>query len=180
MTDRTQYVYYCSAFAAVHSGVHRGSVLGPILFTMYIKSMSTIIDSHSITRHSLADDHMTRYLLLLTTYQTYYTLSRHVRLISKLGQKPTCKNRMTIRQNSCLSPLQELRICIDYHCPNASVVQALGTEQLQANPPVVGPRLSPGKSTQRAITTMRHNDLVVGEDHMLGPSCRRYNWQTCS
>ena len=21
-------------------------------------------------------------------------------------------------------------------------------------------------------------DLVVGEDHMLGPSCQRYNWQT--
>ena len=25
---------------------------------------------------------------------------------------------------------------------------------------------------------MGSNDLVVGEDHMLGPSCQRYNWQT--
>ena len=25
---------------------------------------------------------------------------------------------------------------------------------------------------------MGSNDLVVGKDHMLGPSCRRYNWQT--
>ena len=24
---------------------------------------------------------------------------------------------------------------------------------------------------------MGSNDLVVGEDHMLGPSCQRYNWQ---
>ena len=25
---------------------------------------------------------------------------------------------------------------------------------------------------------MGSNELVVGEDHMLGPSCQRYNWQT--
>ena len=25
---------------------------------------------------------------------------------------------------------------------------------------------------------MGSNDLVVGEDHMLGPSCQRHNWQT--
>ena len=27
---------------------------------------------------------------------------------------------------------------------------------------------------------MRSNELVVGEDHMLGPSCLRYDWQTGS
>ena len=36
----------------------------------------------------------------------------------------------------------------------------------------------PGKPTRRAVATMRSNDLVVGEDHMLGQSCQRYNWQT--
>ena len=36
----------------------------------------------------------------------------------------------------------------------------------------------PGKPTRRAVSTMGSNDLVVGEDHMLGPSCQRYNWQT--
>ena len=36
----------------------------------------------------------------------------------------------------------------------------------------------PGKPTRRAVTTMGSNDLVVGEFHMLGPSCRRYNWHT--
>ena len=59
MTDRTNYVSlsnHCSAFAPVHSGVHQGSVLGPILFTMYIKPLSAIIDSHSIMHHSFADD----------------------------------------------------------------------------------------------------------------------------
>ena len=38
--------------------------------------------------------------------------------------------------------------------------------------------LSPGKPTRRAVTTMGPNHLVVDEDHMLGPSCQRYNWQT--
>ena len=33
-----------------------GSVLGPMLFTMYIKPLSAIIDSHSIIHHSFADD----------------------------------------------------------------------------------------------------------------------------
>ena len=61
---------------------------------------------------------------------------------------------------------------------HASVVHASGTGQLLANPHVAGPWLSPGKPTRRAVTTMGSNDLVVGEVHMLGPSCRRYNWHT--
>ena len=59
LTDRTHYVSlsnHCSAFAPIHSGVPQGSVLGPMLFTMYIKPLSAIIDSHSIIHHSFADD----------------------------------------------------------------------------------------------------------------------------
>ena len=59
LTDCTHYVSlsnHCSAFAPVHSGVLQGSVLGPMLFTMYIKPLSAIIDSHSIIHHSFADD----------------------------------------------------------------------------------------------------------------------------
>ena len=36
--------------------IPQGSVLIPILFTMYIKPLSAIIDSHSIKHHSFADD----------------------------------------------------------------------------------------------------------------------------
>ena len=57
LTDRTLIVSnHCSAIAPVHSGVAQGSVLGPILFSMCIKSLSAIIDSHSIIDHSFADD----------------------------------------------------------------------------------------------------------------------------
>ena len=59
LTDRTHYVSlsnHCSAFAPVHSGVPHGSVLGPILFTMYTRPLSAIIDSHSSIHHSFTDD----------------------------------------------------------------------------------------------------------------------------
>ena len=59
LTDRIHYVSlsnHCSALTPVHSGVPQGSVLGPMLFTMYTKPLSAIIDSHSIIHHSFADD----------------------------------------------------------------------------------------------------------------------------
>ena len=59
LTDCTHYVSlsnHCSAFAPVRSGVPQGSVHGPILFTMYVKPLSAIIDSPSIIHHSVADD----------------------------------------------------------------------------------------------------------------------------
>ena len=65
------------------------------------------------------------------------------------------------------------------HCSrghlDASDVHASGSGQLQANPHVAGPWLYPGKPTRRAVTTGGSDDLVVGEDHMLGPSCQRHS-----
>ena len=59
LTDRTHCVSlsnHCSAFTPVHSGVPLALFLGPMLFTMYVKPLSAIIDSHSIIHHSFAYD----------------------------------------------------------------------------------------------------------------------------
>ena len=63
-------------------------------------------------------------------------------------------------------------------CPGASVVHASGTGQLPANPPVASLRFNCGRPTKMAVTTMGSSDLVVGEDHLLGPNCLCYSWQT--
>ena len=47
---------YCYDSAPMHSGVPHVSVHLPMLFTMYIKTLSATIDSHSIIHHSFADD----------------------------------------------------------------------------------------------------------------------------
>ena len=64
------------------------------------------------------------------------------------------------------------------YCLCPSVVHASGSGQLQANPHVAVLWLSPGKPTRRVVTAVGSSDLVIGEDHMLGQSCQRYNWQT--
>ena len=84
------------------------------------------------------------------------------------------KNTLTINRPIQCHPHRHWTIC----CPDASVVHASGSGQLQANPHMAGPWHSPWKPTGWAVTTMRSNDLVVGEDHMLGPSCQRYDWHT--
>ena len=52
---------------------------------------------------------------------------------------------------------------------------ASGTGQLRAYPPMVGHRLSPGKPTRSAVTTMGSNDFVRGKDHLLGMSYQQYD-----
>ena len=51
-----EYAQLLLLFALVHLGVPQDSDLGPMLFTMYIKPLSAIIDSHTIIHHSFTDD----------------------------------------------------------------------------------------------------------------------------
>ena len=117
LTDRMHYVSLSnlySAFAPAHSGVPQVSVLGPIIFTVYIKPLSAIIYSHSIIHHSFADDIQIQMSAPLVEYLSYLKLYSHAYAISKLGQLRTSLNLMITKQNSCLSPLRELCISIIY------------------------------------------------------------------
>ena len=89
LTDRTHYVSlsnHCSAYFFVHSGVPHGSVLGPMLFIMYFKPLSSIIDSRSIMHHLFSDDLQLQMSAPMMKYLSYFTLSSHAYVMTKLGQ----------------------------------------------------------------------------------------------
>ena len=59
MSERTQRVYvdgHYSSKAPLKTGVPQGSVLGPILFTMYMAPVGDILREHDISHHFYADD----------------------------------------------------------------------------------------------------------------------------
>ena len=81
LTDRTHYVSlsnHCSGFVPVHSGVPQGSVLGPILLSMYVKPFLQLF-SHTLsyTIHSMMTSN-NRCLHLLSKYLSYFTPCSHV------------------------------------------------------------------------------------------------------
>ena len=110
LTDRTHFIClsnHCSAHAPVHSGVPQGSVLGPILFTMYIKPLSAIIDSHSIMHHSFADDLQLLMSAPLREYLSYFILCSHAQVMSMLGQCIVHK-KVTSINHDCMPSLMLL------------------------------------------------------------------------
>ena len=68
--------------------------------------------------------------------------------------------------------------CVVLVCPSRLRCPRLWLRAIAGKSTCGGSVAFPGKPTRRAVTTMGSNDLVVGEVHMLGPSCQRYNWHT--
>ena len=102
LNDRTNYVSlsnHCSAFTHVHSGVPQGSVLGPMLFIMYVKPLSAIIDSHSTIHHSFADDLQLQMSAPPDKISELLHSMQSCICDVKLWQQRTCLNLMMTRQN---------------------------------------------------------------------------------
>jgi len=59
LTDRSQFIKlgcHCSNTVTFSSGVPQGSVLGPLLFVIYVSPVGDLIKSHGVSHHQYADD----------------------------------------------------------------------------------------------------------------------------
>jgi len=86
VSDRKQYVAVGaqqSQSADCTSGVPQGSVLGPLLFAMYISPVGNVVAAHSLRYHQYADDTQLYMAVRPSTDTTFQSLSRCVEDVAR-------------------------------------------------------------------------------------------------
>ena len=127
LTDRTYQVSWKGLLSSprnLQTGVPQGSVLGPLLFSLYTKSLGTIITAHNLSYHCYADD--TQLFLSFPPSATQVE-ERITACLADISQWMS-SNHLKLNPDKTellffpakSSPLRELTISID----NASVTSA--------------------------------------------------------
>ena len=86
LTNRTQYVTvnnFSSDQHKLRTGVPQGSVLGPILFTLYVSPLGDISRKHNINSHFYADDTQL-YISFRPGHELSYNISKLERCVSDI------------------------------------------------------------------------------------------------
>jgi len=105
LTGRSQTVRlgsHCSSCTPCSVGVPQGSVLGPLLFTIYTSPISHIAESHNIQQHQYADD--TQLFVALTSNNAHAQVSTLESCLSSL-QAWFCSNSMIMNPDKSNSIL---------------------------------------------------------------------------
>lgn len=132
LTDRQQFVqlkHYKSACASVPQGVPQGSVLGPLLFIIYLLPLGKIMRHHKIHFHCYADDTQLYISTKPSSSLPPTSLSNCLQDIKiwmntnflKLNANKT--EVLLIGSKSTLSKQQNLNLIIDDHGPSVNSSQ---------------------------------------------------------
>ena len=100
ISERSPYVAVGSVRSetcALSSGVPQGSVLGPLLFAMYVSEIDAVIRSHSVQYHHYADDLM---IYMSHIPKAFDDLSYHLLAVLKLCRRGSCRTRCYLTQTS--------------------------------------------------------------------------------
>jgi hypothetical protein len=109
LTDRTQFVRIgqtSSPSLCMETGVPQGSVLGPILFSVYVSPLGHIISSHNINHQQYADD--TQLYIALSSVDPHSG-------ISQLEAALTSLNSWFSQNGLCLNPSKSEAILLGSH-----------------------------------------------------------------